>query len=166
MKKCVFAGTFDPPTVGHKHVVGESLKIFDKVVIAVMVNTDKTPLFTVEERLYLLEKLFGGDKRIKVISFGGAAVDLLEMENTPFYVRGVRDSIDFEYENRNFFASKKLKQDMVAVYIPAVQEELQVSSTLIRNSVKFAKDYSAYVPDEILDDLNRILEKKNVRKTD
>ena len=55
MKKCVFAGTFDPPTVGHKHVVGESLKIFDKVVIAVMVNTDKTPLFTVEERLYLLE---------------------------------------------------------------------------------------------------------------
>lgn len=55
---------------------------------------------------------------------------------------------------------------MVAVYIPAVQEELQVSSTLIRNSVKFAKDYSAYVPDEILDDLNRILEKKNVRKTD
>ena len=98
MKKCVFAGTFDPPTVGHKHVVGESLKIFDKVVIAVMVNTDKTPLFTVEERLYLLEKLFGGDKRIKVISFGGAAVDLLEMENTPFYVRGVRDSIDFEYE--------------------------------------------------------------------
>lgn len=88
------------------------------------------------------------------------------MENTPFYVRGVRDSIDFEYENRNFFASKKLKEDMVAVYIPAVQEELQVSSTLIRNSVKFAKDYSAYVPDEILDDLNRILEKKNVRKTD
>ncbi len=162
MKKCVFAGTFDPPTCGHKYVVEECLKIFDEVVVAVMVNTGKKPMLTAEQRLSLLKKLFGGEKRVKVISFGGAAVDLLKRENTPFYVRGVRNTIDFEYETADFFASKKLYPEMVAIYIPSLQDRVQVSSTLVRNSVKFGKDYAEYVPEEILDDFIAMTEDKDV----
>lgn len=162
MKKCVFAGTFDPPTVGHRQVIDDSLKIFDKVVVAVMVNTDKTPLLSEEERAFLLGKLYRGDSRVEVVTFDGAAVDLLERENTPFYVRGVRDGIDFEYENRNFFANKKLKPDIVTVYMPAYQENLHVSSTLVRNSLRFEKEYREYIPAEILPDLIALLEKKDV----
>lgn len=161
-KNCVFAGTFDPPTIGHKSVVYESLKIFDGITVAVLINPQKECMFTVEERLSLLKKLFGGDDRVKVISFEGAAVDLLKRENTPFYVRGVRDGIDYEYENRNHYASKKLMPELVTVYIPAEQDEMFISSTLVRNSVKFKKEYANYVPEEISADVKKLLEAKNV----
>lgn len=161
MKKCVFAGTFDPPTTGHKRVIDDCLKIFDEVVVAVMVNTDKTPYFSEEERKLLLCKLFEGNDRVKVITFNGAVVDLLESENTPFYVRGIRNTIDFEYENSNFFANKKLKEDIVTIYLPAWQDSLQISSTLVKNSIKFNKQYEEYVPKEILPDLLHILKMKN-----
>ena len=162
MKKCVFAGTFDPPTVGHKRVVESSLKMFDEVVVAILINPEKTALFTVEERESLLKKLFANEKRVRVVSFDGAVVDLLHKENTPFYVRGVRNTIDFEYENANFFANKKLKEDIVTIYIPAEQEELHVSSSLVRSSFKFKKDFSQYIPKEIYKDIEKLLKDKNV----
>ena len=162
MKKCVFSGTFDPPTSGHKAVVERCLDIFDEVVIAVMVNTSKRPLLTEEQRVALLKKLFAGNPRVKVITFRGAAVDLLRQENTPFYVRGVRDCIDFEYENRDRFASQKLMPELVTIYIPADQEKVQVSSTLVRNSVKFGKQYFDYVPQEIAEDFAKIMEERDV----
>ncbi len=162
MKTCVFAGTFDPPTVGHKDVVEAALKIFDKVTVAVMINPEKSCLFSKEERLSLLNKLYENEPRIKVRSFDGAAVDLLKEENTSFYVRGVRDCIDFEYENRNHFASKKLMDGMVTIYIPAEQGDIHVSSSLIRNSVKFNKEFMQYIPTEIQGEVKKLLEAKNV----
>lgn len=162
MKTCVFAGTFDPPTVGHKEIVKKALEIFDGVTVALMINTDKTCLFTEEERLTLLRELFGAEKRVKVISFDGAVVDLLKRENTPFYVRGVRDIIDFEYENRNHFASKKLMNGLITIYLPAEQDSLHISSTLVRNSVKFNKEFYDYIPPEIQGSVRKILEAKNV----
>lgn len=158
--KCVFAGTFDPPTTGHKKVIENCLKMFDEVVVAIMVNTDKKPLFSENERAELLKKLFKAEPRVKVTVFGGAVVDLLEKEETPFYVRGIRDTIDFEYENRNFFANKKLKDDIVTVYLPAEQDSLQISSTLVKNSYKFKKDFSQYVPEEIAEDVKKLLDAK------
>ncbi|MCD7729645.1 MAG: pantetheine-phosphate adenylyltransferase [Clostridia bacterium] len=162
MKKCVFAGTFDPPTVGHQAVIETCLKMFDSVVVAVMLNTTKKPFLSVDERVALLNKLFKGDSRVKVISFSGAAVDLLKQEDTVFYVRGVRNTIDFEYENADYFASKKLMPELVEIYIPAVQDKIQVSSTLVKNSVKFRKDYSFYIPQEIAEDMEKLMEGKNV----
>lgn len=162
MKKCVFAGTFDPPTTGHKHVIDSCLKIFDEVVVAILVNTDKTPYFTEEEREGLLRKMYKGNSRVKVTVFEGAVVDLLEKENTPFYVRGIRNTVDFEYENANFFANKKLKSDIVTIYLPAEQESLQISSTLVKNSIKFKKQFAEYVPPEILQDILQILKTKKI----
>lgn len=160
MKKCVFSGTFDPPTKGHENIIEKCLEIFDEVVVAVMVNPDKKPLLSDEERRQLLCKLFQENERVKVVVFEGAAVDLLERENTPFYVRGVRNTVDFEYENSNYFASKKLKKNLIEIYIPAEQENLQISSSLIRNSVRFKKAYSQYIPGAILEDLQKMLDKK------
>lgn len=162
MKTCVFAGTFDPPTVGHTDVVDKALKIFDGVTVALMINPEKRCMFTAEERLHLLNMLFGGNPRVKVRAFDGAAVDLLKEENTPFYVRGVRDCIDFEYENRNHYASKKLMDGLISIYLPAEQEDLHVSSSLVRNSVKFNKEYQSYIPSAIAGEVKKILEAKNV----
>ncbi|MDE6504738.1 MAG: pantetheine-phosphate adenylyltransferase [Clostridia bacterium] len=157
MKKCIFSGVFDPPTKGHEKTVEKCLKIFDEVVIAVMVNPEKQPLLPSEQRTALLDKLFDGESRVRVRTFYGAAADLLKEENTPFYVRGVRNTLDFEYENSNNFASKKLNNDIITLYIPAEQEDLHISSSAVRTLVKFGKDYSEYVPAKILQDLKKIL---------
>ena len=162
MKKCVFAGTFDPPTTGHKNVIDTCLEIFDEVVVGVGINTAKTPMFSADERKALLEKLYGGEKRVRVVLFVGAAVDLLESENTRFYVRGLRNTVDFEYETADHFASKKLKKDLVTLYVPAEQESLHISSSLVRNSRKFKKDFLSYDPEKILSDVIRLMEEKNV----
>jgi pantetheine-phosphate adenylyltransferase len=160
MKKCVFAGTFDPPTIGHDKIITDCTKIFDEVVVAILENTGKKTLFTLEERLYLLNKLYGGNTNIKVRKFDGAVVDLLNEEGTPFYVRGIRNTIDFEYENQNAFANKKLKDDIITIYIPAEQGELQISSTLVRNSAHFKKDYKDYIPAVIAEDIYAMFDKK------
>lgn len=162
MKKCVFAGSFDPPTTGHKKIIDDCLKIFDCVTVAVMVNPQKQCLLKEEERARLLKKLYSGDSRVKVIIFEGAAADLLESENTPFYVRGIRDGADLDYENRDRFASLKLKSDMVTIYLPADKRNLEVSSSLVKNCIKFKKDYSDYIPKEILGDFKALVESKNV----
>ena len=160
MKKCVFAGTFDPPTIGHESIIGVCLGLFDEVVIAIMKNTQKTPFLSEEERLYLLNKMYGGEKRIKTLVFEGAAVDLLKAEGTPYYVRGLRNAIDFEYENADFFASKKLMPELVEIYIPCEQENLHISSTLVKNSIKFGKQCSDYVPEKIRREFFALAESK------
>lgn len=160
MRKCVFAGTFDPPTTGHKKIIADCLKLFDEVIVAVMVNPDKRPLFSEEERAKLLTKLFESDGRVRVTVFEGAVVDLLEREQTPFYVRGIRNTVDLEYENANFYANKQLKPDIVTIYLPAEQDGIQISSTLVKNFYKFKKDFSQYVPEEIIEDVKKLLSAK------
>ena len=162
MKKCVFSGTFDPPTVGHQKIIETCLELFDEVVAVVMVNPDKEPFLTAEERRELLEKLFADDKRVKVITFRGAAVDVLKQENTRFYVRGIRNTTDLEYENANHYASRRLDDGIITLYIPAEQENIHVSSSLVKTHVRFNKDYSDYIPEKIRGDFERIAEKKNV----
>lgn len=74
-----------------------------------------------------------------------------------FYVRGLRNTVDFEYENADHFASKKLKNDIVTLYIPAEQDDLHISSSLVKNSVKFKKDYSNLIPEEIKEEFEKII---------
>lgn len=162
MKKCVFAGSFDPPTVGHTEVIEKALKIFDCVTVALMVNPQKKCLFSAEERLALLNKLYGGNDRVEVKYFTGAAVDVLREENTLFYVRGIRDGLDLDYENRDRLASEKLMPGMLTVYIPSSMGNLYVSSSLVRASVAFKKEFTDYLPPEIRGDVLRYLEAKNV----
>lgn len=151
MKKCVFAGTFDPPTLGHKALIEECLALFDEVVVAIMVNPAKQPCFTLEERKNMLEIDFGKEPRVRVISFEGTVAELLEKENTKIYVRGIRNGVDLDFENANFYASKKLDSDFKAVYLPCPQELLHVSSTMVRNSLKFGTPIDEYVSEGVKD---------------
>ena len=148
-KKCVFAGTFDPPTLGHKSTVEDCLKLFDEVVIALLVNPQKKPYFTAEQRIEMWKRMFPEDKRIRIITFEGTVTELLKKENTPFYVRGIRNGVDLDFENANYYASKKLDEDFVAVYLPCRQELLHVSSSMVRNSLLFSTPIDSYVTKEV-----------------
>lgn len=148
-KKCVFAGTFDPPTLGHKSIVEECLKLFDEVVVAILINPEKKPYFTVEQRKEMLALDFEGEPRLRILAFEGTVAELLKEENTKIYVRGIRNGIDLDFENANFYASKKLDKEITAVYLPCPQDLLHVSSTMVRNSLKFGTPIEEYVSERV-----------------
>ena len=156
-KKCIFSGTFDPPTLGHKAVVDGVKELFDEIVVAVMVNPDKHPFFTDEQRAEMLRLTLGEDERIRILFFQGTAAELMEKEGTCFYVRGIRNTVDFEYENANFFATKKLNPKATAIYMPCPQELLHVSSSMVRNSLKFGTPIDEYVTAEVKDYIHTIV---------
>ena len=149
MKKCVFAGTFDPYTAGHADTVEKCLKLFDEVVVAVAENRGKQCFFSPEERVEMVKAVYRDEERVRVVRWDGVIADLLKAENTPFYVRGVRNSVDFEYETADFYASRKLNDEMIPLYIPAEQDLLHISSTIVRNSIAFGKPYRTYVPEAV-----------------
>ena len=158
-KKCVFAGTFDPPTLGHEALINDCLKIFDEVVVAIMVNPVKTPYFTVEERKEMLSLVFGKDSRVRVVEFGGTVAELMAQENTSVYVRGIRNGTDLDFENANFYASCKLDDKITAVYLPCRQNLLHVSSSMVRNSLQFGTPIDEYVSPMVKDYIINKVEK-------
>jgi pantetheine-phosphate adenylyltransferase len=90
-------------------------------------------------------------KRIKILPFEGTIAELLQRENTKIYARGIRDSVDLAYENANFYASKKLDKELITIYIPCPQEYLHISSSMVRNSLKFHTPIDEYVTKEVKD---------------
>lgn len=146
MKKCVFAGTFDPFTVGHEDTVRKCLALFDEVVVAVAENKQKRCMFSAQARVQMIRAVFADEPRVRVMRWKGVIADLLKREGTPFYVRGIRNTVDFEYENADFYASRDLDPSLITLYIPAEQKHLHVSSTLVKNCIAFEKPYREYVP--------------------
>ncbi len=144
-RKCIFAGTFDPPTLGHKSLVEECVKLFDEVVVAILVNPAKAPCFTLEQRKEMLALEYGQEPKVRVREFSGTVAELLKEEDTKIYVRGIRNGVDLDYENANFYASKKLDKDLTAVYLPCPQALLHVSSSMVRNSLQFGTAIDEYV---------------------
>ena len=163
MKKCIFAGTFDPPTLGHEDTIRQAKEIFDEVVVAILHNPQKTPFFSLSERREMLDALYGGDERIRIEAWDGAAVDLLKKEDTPFYVRGIRNTVDLEYENANFFANRRFYKDIVAVYLPARPEHLHISSTLARNCIAFGKPLEECVSPIVRKKIGEIIARRENR---
>lgn len=155
MKKCVFAGTFDPFTVGHEDTVRTCLKLFDEVVVALMENKQKHCMFSLQERKEMIEATFAGEPRVRVVVWEGIVVDLLRAEKTPVYVRGLRNTVDFEYENANFYASRDLDKEMITVYLPSEQKHLHISSTLVKNCIAFGKPFEEYVPAAVYEYISR-----------
>lgn len=158
MKKCVFAGTFDPPTIGHQDIVLKCLEIFDEVVIALMINPNKQPLFRTEDRLMLLEKVFSGHPNVKVVAYDGLLVDLLRKENTKFYVRGIRNGTDYDYENQLNYINCDMYKQMITIFLPTRQNLVHISSSLVKDALRFHKNVDDYVPAEIRGDIRKLLD--------
>lgn len=149
MKSCVFAGTFDPFTIGHDETVKKCLALFDIVYVVLADNKKKQRMFSLQERQEMLQQLYGKEPRVKIMTWDGVIVDLLKKLNTRFYVRGLRNTVDFEYENADFYASRDLCPEMITIYIPTEQGHLHISSTLVKNCIAFGKPYKAYLPSAI-----------------
>ena len=159
MKRCVFAGTFDPPTLGHKDIVLKCLELFDEVIVAILINPNKRPLFSEEARLTMLRKVFAAYKNVRVLAYDGLTVDLLKRENAKFYVRGIRNGTDYDYEAQLNYINMDMYKEMITVFLPTRQEFLHISSSLVKDALKFNKNVDKYIPEEIRGDLKKYMQK-------
>lgn len=158
MKKCIFAGTFDPPTLGHEDIVLKCLELFDEVIVAILINPNKKPLFSEEARLSMLKKVFAKYPNVRVLSYNGLTVDLLKREGARFYVRGIRNGTDYDYEAQLNYINMDMYKEMSTVFLPTRQEYLHISSSLVKDALRFGKNVDKYVPEEIRGDLRKYIE--------
>ena len=125
-----------------------------------MVNPKKQPYFSLEQRKEMLRLSFGNETRLRIVDFQGTVAELLEKENTKIYVRGIRNGVDLDYENANFYASKKLDSDLITVYLPCRQELLHVSSSMVRNSLQFSTPIDEYVSKKVKEYIEKLNERE------
>ncbi len=146
MKICVFAGTFDPITNGHIFVIDKCLDMFDKVIVALGVNQDKTPMFDFESRKKMIKLAVGGNKRVEIASFEGMLVDFMKKNGIKVSVRGIRDIDDYKYETTMERFNRDMYSEMTTLYIPTPKELVHISSSAIRNILNIGSDASEYLP--------------------
>ena len=147
MKSCVFAGTFDPVTIGHTEVIDRCMKLFDKVNIVIADNPDKSPLFSAEDRIKFLSATYKGCPQVEISVCKGLLVDYMKENGETINVRGIRNAEDYKYENVMTCFNSEMYKDLITVYIPTPSSISHVSSTSIRKIINIGADFSAYVPE-------------------
>lgn len=160
MKKCVYAGTFDPITVGHSDIILKAMKLFDEVIVAVAENPEKKTMFDLETRFKMVRKSCEGLKNVKVVCHSGMLYELIKKENAVASVRGIRNVADLEYENSMAFYNAKLIPECITVYIPCEKNLEFVSSSAVRQLIKFGVDFKDFVPKGV----EEIISKKQIKK--
>ena len=160
MKTCVFAGTFDPISKGHEYVVNKCLEIFDRVIVAVGVNVNKKPLFTLEQRLDIIKTMYKDNERVSVMSFDGMLVDFMKENDIAFTVRGIRNEEDYKYEDKMAQYNLDLSKEVTTIFIPTPASLSYVSSSGIRNIIELKGDYAEFVPESALAIVKNLLERK------
>lgn len=150
MKKCVFAGTFDPVTKGHEEIIRKCTDLFDEVIVALCVNVNKNAMFSVDERLEFLRAVCAKYPSVKVVYHDGLLVELMRKENALYYVRGLRNGRDYDYENEINRINCDLMPQLTTLYVPSSEGNVQISSTVVRELLKFHEKVDKYVPSEIV----------------
>ncbi len=148
---CVFAGTFDPITVGHTYVINKCLEIFDKVIVAVGVNSDKSPLFSLNERLKMIKGAFSENPSVQVKTFDGMLVDFMKKENIAVNVRGIRNGDDYKYESNMASFNLDMYPEITTIFIPTPQDLAHVSSSAVRSIISYGADIDKYVPKSVVE---------------
>lgn len=146
-KVAIYPGTFDPITNGHLSVVNRALKIFDKLVIAILTNPVKKPLFTLEERIYMIKEAVQNGANIEVDTFDGLLVDYVVQKETNVIIRGLRALSDFEYEFQTALMNRKLNRDVQSIFLMTDYKWFYTSSTIIKEAASFNGDVSGLVPE-------------------
>ena len=149
MKKAIYAGSFDPVTLGHMDIIERAANLFDCLVVAVLENPNKKSLFTVEERKHHLELATKHIENVEVASFQGLLVDFAKEIGANIAVRELRNTLDFSAEYPMFLINRKLYDKIETVYLAADEEHLALSSTNVKEVAVFGGDISFMVPAEI-----------------
>jgi pantetheine-phosphate adenylyltransferase len=152
MRIAVFPGSFDPITIGHVSLIKRAAKIFDKVIIAIGVNTSKNKLFPIEVRISWIKDVFKNNRKIEVMEFDGLTVDFCKNVGAKFIIRGLRNASDFDYEKTIAQLNSELNKDIETVLLISKPKHSHISSTIVREIIRVKGDASMLVPKQV--DLN------------
>jgi pantetheine-phosphate adenylyltransferase len=149
MKIAVFAGSFDPITRGHESIIRRALPLFDKIIIAVGVNIDKTSYFSLENRLRWIKAVFKDSPAITVESYNGLTVDFCKEKNAGYLIRGLRTSADFEFERSVAQVNSRLNSSLETVFMLTLPEHVMITSSIVREVHKNGGDIRQFIPDAV-----------------
>jgi len=142
----VFPGSFDPLTSGHVDIIERGRFIFDKVIVSVLINRDKTPLFTTDERVAMIREVFSGQADVEVDTFDGLLVEYAERKGARAIIRGLRAVSDFEYEFQMALMNRRLNQHLETVFLMPAEQYTYTSSRLIKEVFMLGGAITGLVP--------------------
>jgi len=149
MKTAVFPGSFDPITSGHVDLVKRAIPLFDKIIIAIGINSQKKYLFTLEQRTEWLEKVFEDDPTVYIDHFEGLTAKFCEKVNANYMIRGLRNASDFDYEKTISQLNSTLVKGLETVFLISRPQYSHISSTIVREIIRGNGDASLFLPEEI-----------------
>ena len=146
MRRAIYPGSFDPVTNGHLDVIERARKLFDEVIVAVAHNDEKQPLFSLEERLDLLQETAGRIANVRIAEFGGLLVDFAKAQNAGAVIRGLRAVSDFEFEFQMALMNRKLDAAVETIFLMPKEEYTYLSSRIVKEIARLGGDISSFVP--------------------
>ena len=149
MKIAVFPGSFDPITTGHVDLIKRSLPLFDKIFVAVGVNSNKKTLFTLKTRLKWLHDVFKDEEKIEIAYFEGLTVEFCKSVDANYLIRGLRNSSDFDYEKTISQLNSVIGNGLETFFLISKPGFSHISSTIVREIIKAGGDASTFVPKEV-----------------
>jgi len=145
----VFAGTFDPFTLGHQDIAQRGLALYDKLVIAIGLNALKHPFFSTEARIAMIRDAFPNEPRLEVTAFDGLTTDLCQRLGASFLLRGLRSATDFDYERTIAQANRMIAPSVETVFLMSRPEHAAITSTVVRDLLSHGHEVRAFLPSEV-----------------
>ena len=154
-KICLFPGTFDPITLGHVDVIRRALPLFDKIIVAVGMNSGKSPMFSAEQRQMWIDEIFKEDDKVVAAVYEGLTVDFCKEMNANYILRGIRYVSDFEYEKTIADANRTMDRSIETIFLTGEPKYTSVASTIVRDILRNGGDASPFLPERVARSITR-----------
>ena len=161
MKIAIYPGSFDPVTSGHLNIIQRAANIFDKLIVCVMVNAGKNPMFTLEERVDLIRRVTANLTNVEVDSSSELLADYAKKRGSCVIVKGLRAGSDFENEFQMALINHKINPELDTMFLTAESQYMYLSSSTVKELGSYGVDLSDFLPQEIIPDFQERIEKRN-----
>ena len=155
MKIAIYPGSFDPVTIGHLHIIRRAAKIFDKLIVCVMVNAGKNPMFTLEERVDFIRRVTADLPNVDVDASGDLLAEYAKEKGNCVIVKGLRAGSDFEYEFQMALINRKINPDLDTMFLTAEHQYTYLSSSTVKELGAYGVDLSDFLPEQIIPDFQK-----------
>ena len=164
MIRAIYPGSFDPVTLGHLDIIRRASKTVNELIVGVLNNGGKTPLFSIDERVEMLKEVTADIPNVKIMSFSGLLVDFARHTDSTLVVRGLRAISDFDYELQMAQTNRKMNPHVDTMFLATSLEYAYLSSTIMKEVANFGGDLSKFAPSEITEAVEEKLKKRETEK--